>query len=155
MKNIVKRGNMKKFMMLLIVPSMLSMCIALDFRMPITASCGGAAATATFGVSPSATNGFDIGTDQIHVPFPPAFSLTFESIDTLVTLALDIDIRSSRDSIQIWNGATDNEAGSIVILQWNPTSFPADSGELKIGFHLPADTVSEWIDMTERDSISQ
>ncbi len=125
----------------------------LDFRTALDVACGGDAATAMIGVSPDARNGLD-AYDMPYFGFPPAFALYFSTTDSGLALNLTNDVRNALDSIQIWNGTTVMETGSDVVIRWDTTSFPADSGELKIGYFLPGDTVTEWFDMTEIDSIA-
>ncbi len=133
--------------------ALLSCASALEFSMEITAVCGGESAVIAFGVSPSATNGYDIGID-VPAPPSPMFYAFFRSIDSLFLFDLATDIRSSRDSVQVWDGATANETAPQVTLHWNPDDFPADSGELLIGSHLPGDSVEEWVDMTEEGELT-
>ena len=130
-----------------------STVFGLDFRTTLNVSCGSDAATAVIGVAPDARNGID-AYDLPYFGFPPAFALYFETSDSGLSLNLVTDIRFSGDSIQIWDGTTVMETSSQIVIRWSPSSFPADSGELKIGYHLPGDTVEEWFDMTEVDSIA-
>jgi len=142
---------MKKIIFLLLV-GCLGACMALDFRMPLRAACGSDFFTAVFGTAPGATEGLDVGLD---VPELPTFFFHLYFLRT-GTSAFDFttDIRSDMETLLVWDGVTANEGGATVLLTWSPDSFPADSGQLLIGYHLPGDTVSAWLDMTEEDSLS-
>lgn len=144
---------MRNFIVLFVVSMLITAAVALDFRVDIDVACGSDVAAAAFGVSNDASNGFDFGVDELYIPYPPAFAMYFESMDTLIPTDLIVDIRDSHDSLQIWDATTTLESGPQVILTWNPDDFPADSGELKIGYHLPGDTVTEWSNMAVQESL--
>ena len=123
-----------------------------EFTLPIHVHCGPDDTTSTIGVSPAASNDYD-SLDFLDIGFPPSLTLSFIHSGGVVLYYI-VDIRSSLDSLQIWDGSIKNPGGSEVTLTWEPPIFTDDSAELFIRHHSYSDTDTVWVDMTTNDSIT-
>ena len=125
-----------------------------DFEMTIDAVCGPDDSLCIIGVHPDASNGID-GMDEISLDMgmDPPFVVHFLHDTAGLTLKLVKDIRSSLDSLHIFNGEASRAVGADVVLTWNPADVPADSCEMEIAAFGWDTEDTIWFDMTEVDSI--
>ena len=124
---------------------------ALEFTMDIYVHSGDEDTVSQIGVLDSASNDFDMY-DWPSMGFPPALTLQFEHPGAIYG-PLVRDIRSSADSVQLWDGSIVNATDTIITLTWTPPDI-ADSAELLIWAHSYADTDTVWDDMLTMDSMT-